>query len=73
MCDRMDVKQNTALSSEEELKKQIAALHKINNMTGFLPIKIEELLPAIKEVMEDIFADYQCNFNLDSTSVLQKA
>ncbi len=64
MCDRMDVKQNTALSSEEELKKQIAALHKINNMTGFLPIKIEELLPAIKEVMEDIFADYQCNFNI---------
>ena len=60
----MDVRQNTTLSSEEELKKQIAALHKINNMTGFLPIKIEELLPAIKEVMEEIFADYQCNFNI---------
>ncbi|CDX00234.1 Histidine kinase [Desulfitobacterium hafniense] len=64
MCDRMDVKQSTVLLSEEELKRQIVALHKINNLTGFLPIKIEELLPAIKEEIEEVFVHYECNFNI---------
>lgn len=60
----MDVKQSTVLLSEEELKRQIVALHKINNLTGFLPIKIEELLPAIKEEIEEVFVHYECNFNI---------
>nr|WP_083842211.1 GAF domain-containing sensor histidine kinase [Desulfosporosinus youngiae] len=60
----MDMRQSMLSSSEEELKKQIIALHKINNLTGFLPIKIEELLPAIKEEIEEIFVHYECNFNI---------
>ncbi|AGA67715.1 histidine kinase with GAF domain [Desulfitobacterium dichloroeliminans LMG P-21439] len=55
---------NTALSTEEQLKKQIVALHKINNITGFLPLNIAEMLPVIKKEMEDIFADFECNINV---------
>ncbi|MEL7657773.1 MAG: histidine kinase, partial [Bacillota bacterium] len=64
MVINMELSKDEVLSSEEQLKKQIVALYKINNITGFLPLNIAEMLPVIKKEMEDIFTGFECNFNV---------
>lgn len=49
---------------EKQLHKHLTALSKINNITGFLPLDINAMLPVIKKEMEEIFASFECNFNL---------
>lgn len=48
----------------QECKKHFNVLSKINNITGFLPLNMEQILEAIKNEMNEVFAPYVCNWNL---------
>lgn len=48
----------------QRLTKEMAVLIKINNLTGFLPVKLDNLLVAIIKEMNEIFSPYQCTLYL---------
>lgn len=46
------------------LQKQMAVLVKINNLTGFLPMKLDNLLQAIIKEMNQVFSPFECELHL---------
>lgn len=48
----------------EQLRQEMAVLIKVNNLTGFLPVKLDDLLCAILKEMNDIFFPFSCELHL---------
>ncbi|MCO1601782.1 sensor histidine kinase [Desulfosporosinus nitroreducens] len=48
----------------EQLQREMAVLIKINNLTGFLPVKLDNLLSAIIKEIDNIFFPYKCELHL---------
>lgn len=48
----------------EQLQREMAVLIKVNNLTGFLPVKLDNLLRAIIKEMDDIFFPFKCELHL---------
>ncbi|AEG59784.1 ATP-binding region ATPase domain protein [Desulforamulus ruminis DSM 2154] len=46
-------------------KAQMAALIKINNITGYLPLNLQEVLRTVGKEMEGLFQPYKAYFHLD--------
>lgn len=49
---------------EEKLREQMMSLIKINNLTGFLPLSVEEMLEAVRNELDKAFGPYTCRFKL---------
>ncbi|MEW6622159.1 MAG: ATP-binding protein [Bacillota bacterium] len=45
-------------------REQMAALIKINNLTGFMPSNIDDMLTAVKRELDIVLAPYECRFSL---------
>lgn len=48
----------------ERLQREMAVLIKVNNLTGFLPVKLDNLLRAVIKEMDNIFFPYKCELHL---------
>jgi signal transduction histidine kinase len=48
--------------------KQMAALIKINHITGFLSLDLDEMLQVISKELEELFYPYRVYYNLDNIS-----
>ncbi|MHB8075802.1 GAF domain-containing sensor histidine kinase [Desulfosporosinus fructosivorans] len=48
----------------EQLQREMAVLIKVNNLTGFLPVKLDNLLHSIRKELDNIFFPYKCELHL---------
>lgn len=64
LCDRFEYSREVGVLSQGVSKEHMAALIKINNITGYLPLDLWEILGVIARELEELYYPYKAHFHL---------